>query len=388
MLQQSFLQVVLHEPDGRHSGAEIRNTANFVAASKVIPGQVFPLPRLSGAAATTQPRPPIVAAVDARRIAALLETIAVMRPAFVLVEGVALLDALAAARRGFPRVPLVLDCHNVESAVEAAVRCSRWPAGLRWLATRVNQTALRASRQADREALRLCEAAWFCSPEDLALARRLGLPPQAHVIANPIPAWVAEAGIGSATPEEEVLFVGHLGYRPNRRAVGELCRTIMPRLRRLRPGARLHVCGRGPSAALARMIAAAGGRLTADPPDLGDAYRRAAAVAVPLREGGGTRIKVIEALAVGRPIVATAKAVEGLGLEPGTHYRRAETPREFAAALEHLLADPAAARALAARGGAFVEARFGQRAREAAILDALRSLGIGPAASGDVPPVS
>ena len=172
-----------------------------------------------------------------------------------------------------------------------------------------------------------------------------------------------------------MLFVGHLGYHPNRRAVHELCAAILPRLRRLRPDTRLHVCGRSPAPALARLVEAAGGRLTADPPDLGDAYRRAAVVAVPLREGGGTRIKIIEALAIGRPIVATAKAVEGLGLAPGTHYVRAETPREFATALARLLDDPDGARALAARGGEVVEARFGSQAREAAYSEALKPFG-------------
>lgn len=375
MPQPSFLQVILEEPDGRRSGAEIRNTANFATASKLLAGDVYPLARLGRESPTRAPRSPTVAALDARRIAALHETIAARQPRVVIFEGVALLDALAATRRAFPGLGLVLDCHNVESAVEAAVRRARWPAALRWLVPFIQRGALARSRAADREAMELVDAVWFCSPDDLAAARRLGPVPRAHVIPNPIPPWVAAARSACTAPGDEVLFVGHLGYHPNRRAVHELCAAILPRLRRLRPDTRLHVCGRSPAPALARLVEAAGGRLTADPPDLGDAYRRAAVVAVPLREGGGTRIKIIEALAIGRPIVATAKAVEGLGLAPGTHYVRAETPREFATALARLLDDPDGARALAARGGEVVEARFGSQAREAAYSEALKPFG-------------
>lgn len=375
MPQPSFLQVVLEEPDGRLSGAEIRNTANFATASKFLAGDVFPLSRLGRKARLGRSPAPIVAALDGRRVATLLERIAGLRPALVLFEGVALLDAIVPARRAFPGLALVLDCHNVESALEAAVRRARWPAALRGLAPLVHHAALRRSRQADREAMRLVDATWFCSPDDLAAARRLAPVHHARVIANPIPTWVAEARRACLPLGDEVLFVGHLGYRPNRRAVGELCSSIVPRLRALRPHARLHVCGRRPAPRLERMIARAGGRLTADPADLTDAYHRAAVVAVPLREGGGTRIKIVEALAVGRPVVATAKAVEGLGLAAGTHYVHAETPREFATALARLLDNPDEARVIAARGGDFVEAHFGARAREAAFLEALRPYG-------------
>ena len=372
MSLQPFLQVVLGERDGRTSGAEIRNTANFEAASNLGAGEVFTLERLDRGA--TGAAAPTVAAVAPHRIDALLERVGVLRPRFMLFEGVALLAALAATRRAFPGLSLVLDCHNVESSVEAATRGARLPVPVRFLTPLLQRRALRRSRAADRDAARLSDAVWFCSRVDLEAARELSPLPQAHVVPNPIPRWALGTDHASRFPGEEVLFVGHLGYAPNRRAVEELCSSIMPRLRRMRPDARLHVCGRRPSPALAREVETAGGRLTPDPDDLAGAYRRAGVVAVPLREGGGTRIKILEALAVGRPVVATAKAVEGLGLVPGGQYVRAETPAEFAAAIAGLFNDGDAARSLAVRGRAHVLAAFGPEARQAAVREALGAL--------------
>ena len=114
--------------------------------------------------------------------------------------------------------------------------------------------------------------------------------------------------------------------------------------------------------------------IVADPADLAPLYRAADMVLLPLSEGGGSRIKVLEALAVGVPVVATAKAVEGLDLHPGRHYLAAETPRDFAAAAERLVREPDLGEQLREEGRAFVQAAHGQDAITGNVRAALAAL--------------
>ena len=97
---------------------------------------------------------------------------------------------------------------------------------------------------------------------------------------------------------------------------------------------------------------------------------------IPLRVGSGTRIKAFEAMALGKPVVSTTLGVEGLDLNPGEHYVRADTAEDFATGVLQLLAMPGESAAMAAAARALLEARFSwaQVARqfEAICLDALR----------------
>jgi len=90
-------------------------------------------------------------------------------------------------------------------------------------------------------------------------------------------------------------------------------------------------------------------------------WERARALVVPLRVGGGTRLKILEALARGVPVVATSLGCEGLGLRAGHDVLVADDAEDFAACVDRLLADDDLCRLLAARGRALVEARFDWR---------------------------
>jgi glycosyltransferase involved in cell wall biosynthesis len=139
--------------------------------------------------------------------------------------------------------------------------------------------------------------------------------------------------------------VADFSYEPNRNALRFLAEEVMPRVWRRLPDARLLL---------------AGGNL-ADPPrdervealgfvaDLGDAYRQASCAVVPLLQGGGTPLKLIEALAYGLPIVATARAASGLAVRDGEHCLIADGSESFAAALVRALGGEAAALGRAGR---------------------------------------
>lgn len=378
----SFIQITFSETKRDvASGYELRNKANHSDLSICV-NAAGGLTLGLRPGAETRPLARTVQPLDPHDIERLVATVTRLQPDFVLVEGVALLQALGALRQKFPALPLILDMHNVESLLLAETDRARLHPMLRPLAAAFIRKRHLAELAADRRAVELASMVWTCSEQDAALAKRhLGATTVA-VIANPVPDWCAEAPVPPHDPKATpvVLFVGHLGYLPNRRAVTRLCHSIMPALMRHEPLARLVVSGRNPSARVIRTVQAAGHDLVPNPPDLGPLYARAMATAIPLVQGGGTRIKVIEALAVGCPIVATAKAVEGLGLRDGVEYLAAETDQDFAQALARLASQPALRAELAGAGRSMVAARYAAPVRRASIARALKAWGPNPAA--------
>lgn len=373
-----FIQITFSEKTGDvASGYELRNRANLSDLSICV-NEATGLTLGLRPEGETRPLARTVQTLDPRDLDLMVETVARLHPDFVLVEGVALLQAVELLRHRFPALPLILDMHNVESLLLAETDLARRPPMLRPLVNALNRKRHRAELGADRRAVELASMVWTCSEQDAVLAKgHLGATTVA-VIANPVPDWCAEAPVSPHHPTAApvVLFVGHLGYLPNRRAVTLLCRTVMPELARHEPSARLVVCGRNPSARVIHTVEAAGHTLVANPPDLGPLYAGAMATAIPLAQGGGTRIKVIEALAVGCPIVATAKAVEGLGLRDGVDYLAAETDQDLARALARLASQPALRAALAEAGRNIVATRYAAPVRRAGIARALEHLQI------------
>jgi glycosyltransferase involved in cell wall biosynthesis len=129
-------------------------------------------------------------------------------------------------------------------------------------------------------------------------------------------------------------------------------------LRSREPGARLDVVGRSPPEGLRRRLAATPGvELHADVADVRPFLARAEVMAVPLRIGGGSRLKILEALACGLPVVSTRIGAEGLRLNDGEELTLAE-PEGMADALAACLRDPGPARARAERGRRVVLQRY------------------------------
>jgi glycosyltransferase involved in cell wall biosynthesis len=157
-----------------------------------------------------------------------------------------------------------------------------------------------------------------------------------------------------------LLFVGTLGYLPNADAAAWLCRDILPLLREQMGeavGVRIVGNGAGPEVQALGMLE--GVELAGGVADLGARYRQAEVVVVPVRAGGGTRIKLLEALAHARPVVATTIGAEGIDVTVGRHLLIADSPTEFAAACARLLRDPVLAADLAANGHARVAETYG-----------------------------
>ena len=154
--------------------------------------------------------------------------------------------------------------------------------------------------------------------------------------------------------EDTVLFVGNYAHPPNVEGAFWLAHEVWPLVRRARPGARLVLAGRAPTAAL-QACAASDILVPGAVTELQPLYASASLVAAPIFWGSGVRIKLLEALACGLPVVTTALAAEGLGLREGESALFAETPAAFAAAIIRLLDDGTLRARLGAAGRAVVE---------------------------------
>ncbi len=154
-----------------------------------------------------------------------------------------------------------------------------------------------------------------------------------------------------------IVFTGLIRYRPNADAVLFFVREILPIILRRRPDATLRVVGAGPSEEIKR-LAGPHVLITGAVADVRPHVAGAAVMVAPLRMGSGTRLKIVEGLAMGKPIVSTALGCEGLGVRAGQDLLVADEPQAFARAVLRLLDDPPLARSLGASGRALVEREY------------------------------
>ncbi|MGB8352377.1 MAG: glycosyltransferase family 4 protein [Chthoniobacteraceae bacterium] len=175
-----------------------------------------------------------------------------------------------------------------------------------------------------------------------------------------IPDGVPGASKDSGDSVWRLLFVGSLGHFPNREAIHFAAREVLPRLQALIPQpVVLCVAGAGADAHREAFRGLPHVEWLGTVADLGPTYAMADLVLVPLRAGGGTRIKILEAFAHGKPVVSTHTGAEGLrGLERGRELLLADDPAEIAAACADLFYDAQKREALAANGRACVAERY------------------------------
>jgi glycosyltransferase involved in cell wall biosynthesis len=273
--------------------------------------------------------------------------------------------AAAGLARAPARVPAIIDegCVYHLSFRRAAALASTRLGRLRgWLRTwRLRRFEQALARHAD--------AVIAVSPEEAAIVRALA--PTTRVVVAPN--GVDADAVAPSPPGDAALFVGLLSYAPNRDAMTWFAREVAPRLGTDSP--EVLVAGREPGPeleALAGVVPRL--RLLGFVPDLAPLYARAGVFVNPMRGGGGTRLKVLEAMAAGKAVISTSIGAEGLALTPGRDVIVADTAAEFAAAVRSLLANRAQAARLGQAARALVEARYRWELCAAPIEDLYASL--------------
>jgi polysaccharide biosynthesis protein PslH len=185
------------------------------------------------------------------------------------------------------------------------------------------------------------------------------LAPRARFVTIPIGTQVPERPLNpSGTIPPSLVFVGSFIHPPNTDAALRLIQSIFPRLRAHFPELLLYVVGTEPPASI-RGMADGNVIVTGRVPDVSTFLDGASVVAVPLRLGGGMRVKVLEALAAGKALVASPLAIEGLELTDGDQVVLAETDQQFADAIGDLLRDPVKRADLARRARSWACANLG-----------------------------
>ena len=268
-------------------------------------------------------------------------------------------------------VPTVLFQHNVESAIwERHAKHATDP-----LRRRYFQSQWRRMLAFERAQCSRFDHVVAVSPDDASRFRtQLGA------------RSVSEVGTGvdtdyfqpsaSAEPEPgNITFTGSMDWMPNGDAMAFFVDGILPLVRANMPQVRLRIVGRRPSPnvqALAQRDSAI--EVTGTVPDVRPHLERAAVVVVPLRIGGGTRLKIFEAMAMQKAVVSTSVGAEGLPVRHEEHLLIADTPADFASAVNRLLREPALARELGERAARFVRSRFGWSAVAAEFAETCRQV--------------
>jgi glycosyltransferase involved in cell wall biosynthesis len=168
------------------------------------------------------------------------------------------------------------------------------------------------------------------------------------VVSVPIPVDVSgTCPIDQLTDAPEVLFLGALDWPPNTDAVAFFLSDIWPHVRQALPEARLSIVGRGGTSLQRQFSQVAGVHFTGRVPDIEPWIRRSRVMVVPIRSGSGLRVKILDAMARGLPVVATSIGYEGIDATPGTHLLAAEDAGSFAEATVRVLRDLGLAQGLA-----------------------------------------
>ena len=230
-------------------------------------------------------------------------------------------------------VALIIDSYGL--SYETYQRVASWPARLlyRWEARRmVRQERIVCSEFARTVVL---------SKADQRFLRRHSIWPE-RIVRLPYAVDIEYFSATARVPDPTrpvLLFIGRLGYFPNRDAVRELITRVWPRIKKERPNAVLRVVGAHPERSTLELARRHGVQVEANVPDVRIALGSATAMVVPMRVGGGIQSKILEAMAARVPIICSAFANEGIGALPGYHLLIANTPAEFAIQVRRLTSE-------------------------------------------------
>lgn len=330
-----------------------RDTLDSICASvRATPQPAWQPTRIERIAGLFQRDPAYYRAMWDRSFAALvLERAAAVQPDAVIAFAI----NVAPYVQLVPGVPRILEEIELAYLLE---QFTRQPSRLRklrfWLTWAKHRAYVR--RLLDR-----FDACTVASPREEGLVRSVA-GPGLTVAVTPNGADVAGCETVRAIPAPDTLiYPGALSYDANLDAMVHFVAAIMPRIVAARPATRLRITGRASPEQWASLPACANVERTGFVPDVRPLIAGASAEVVPLRKGSGTRLKVLEALALGTPVVSTTKGVEGLALRHGHELLVADTPSDFAAATLLLLEQPGLRAHLAATGRSVVRERYDWR---------------------------
>jgi glycosyltransferase involved in cell wall biosynthesis len=248
----------------------------------------------------------------------------------------------------------VLDEHNVESMIvkrisqTASSRMMRAYARLEW--PKLLRFELDACRRADLVLTVSDEDARTLKSFDARLESVAAVPIGVDVSSIP----VVDRNPGS----RNILFLGTMYWPPNIDCVLYFCREILPIVRKKLPDCTFTIAGQRPPRAIQRLASEPGVRVTGYVSDAREPAADCGVFVVPLRSGSGVRVKILNAMAMGLPVVSTSIGAEGLAVRHGEHLLIANSPIDFASAVVDVLTDSSLADKLGRKGRELVEREY------------------------------
>jgi sugar transferase (PEP-CTERM/EpsH1 system associated) len=252
--------------------------------------------------------------------------------------------------------PAILFTHNVESEIwRRHVENARNPVSRRLLITQ-----WRRMLRSERAALARFDLVLAVSDADRQTFGRL----YPGAVSGPV--HVVQTGVETSyfAPTSQqpkrahLVFTGSMDWLPNEDGMQYFVREILPRIRQSAPDVTLSIIGRAPTPAVKRLANEPGVRVTGSVEDVRPHMAEGAVYVVPLRIGGGTRLKIFEAMAMGKAVVSTTIGAEGLPVTPDQHIVIADDPQKFAAEVVRLIRNDEARRRLELEARRLVVERY------------------------------
>ena len=231
-----------------------------------------------------------------------------------------------------PVTPTVLFQHNVESVLWRRQAETATHPVKRWVAAR---EAAKMARY-ERDALGRFDHVIAVSDPDRDTMRTMYPAAAISVVPTGVDVDAFRPRMASASTGADVLFLGSMDWEPNIDGVQWFAADIWPRIRAAVPRARFRIVGRNPPPSI-RQLAGDDIEVTGRVPSVQEHLHRAAVVVVPLRVGGGTRLKIYEAMAAAKAVVSTRIGAEGLDVTDGQDIALADTPKAFATSVIRLV---------------------------------------------------
>jgi sugar transferase (PEP-CTERM/EpsH1 system associated) len=235
--------------------------------------------------------------------------------------------------------PAILFTHNVESEI-----WRRHVANARnTVARRLLQTQWQRMLRFERETLSRFDLVLAVSDADRETFGRLfpgALTAPVHVVQTGVDtAYFAPMNARHPSKRAHLVFTGSMDWLPNEDGMQYFVREIFPLIRQLEPDATLSIIGRSPTPAVRRLAEHSGIEVTGSVDDVRPHMAEGSVYVVPLRIGGGTRLKIFEAMAMAKAVVSTTVGAEGLPVTSGQNIAIADEPQEFARAVVQLIRD-------------------------------------------------
>ncbi|MFO1435817.1 MAG: glycosyltransferase family 4 protein [Gammaproteobacteria bacterium] len=256
--------------------------------------------------------------------------------------------------RGIISCPVVVVAHNVEARIWQRYFQHETNPLKRWY---IGQQA-RKVQQFESRMLGSISGLTTVTEEEREFFSRLDPSLPIRVIDNGVDLdYFRSASVPLKTTE--LVFAASMDWRPNQDAAMHLVQSIFPRIKAEVPNATLTLVGRNPPPHIRALAQVAGVTVTGTVDDVRPYLDRAAVCVVPIRIGGGSRLKILDALAMSKAVVSTHVGAEGLHVRHGENIALADSDAEFSAAVVSLIHDPHQARSLGMAGRARVEERYG-----------------------------